>query len=212
MCSPRWIVFISISFIVSSCAPSFDPSEYFPLETNNIYYYSGSIYILKVVGKEEIGDALIWKIHYIDSSGAVYLVEEYVPDPQTGPRLKSFAVRSVPRIVFTPPTPMVPPSLEVGMRDTVSGTEAWGKDTRVRFKRIRIVESIEDIVVPAGKFSDCVQVRYEHIYARRPPLGIFGTTRFWLAKDVGIVKYEFIDQALAGELQRATVGDKSYPH
>lgn len=209
--SLRWIGLISILAAVWSCEPSYDPRLYFPLHENNTYYFSGPLYVVKVAGTNDVRGSTVWAVHYIDSTGRIYLAEEYVQDPGRGALWKSFAAINLPKIVFDPPIPFAPPDTEVGASDTLTGMEVWGESMRFRIKTVRTVEAIEDVSAPAGTFNDCVRVRVDHLYLDQPPVRVFGTSRFWFAKGIGFVKYEFVESGMTGELEKARLADSSYP-
>jgi len=99
----------------------------------------------------------------------------------------------------------------VGASDTVSGKEIWADTGTFRFRETRTVEAIENVTTPAGTFKDCVRVRFDHVYLDKPPGSFFSVSRYWFAKNVGIVKYELTSQKAQGELEKAKIASISYP-
>ncbi len=110
-------------------------------------------------------------------------------------------------------TPITIAKASVQVRDSVvsidtsyvqgdpSGTHTW----------VSVFEKVEDVIVPAGTFRDCLKFRSVASGWMWNMQTFDGTSYQWYAEDVGLVKSEGPGQGEYWILKSATVGSRTYP-
>lgn len=186
-----------------------DPRDYYPLNTEDIYVYSGKIRTAVTSGQygriftrtylDSTGDLLMWEDFEATADG-IYLLSRTLPND------------TIPEISFQPPLPAAPWSRLIG--DTLHYT-SWevrsdSVNSHLRTELECEVIGLDSLTIPAGKFYDCIKIRTLYRTIDETSVHPFdGESIYWYAKDVGIVKFE--TPADSGVLLQATVGDVTYP-
>jgi len=176
-----------------SCGTKFVPSDYFPLKKGNSRIFSGPMGHVVVTEQVEMGDSLQYILSFGDTLGNVAWQEKYVLI-QGRVYWFEFApkIPFLPEITFEPPIEISPISGRVGFKKIVDVIESR-KDSANTAWRLQIeyeIESIEQVVVAASTFPNCIRMRISLAYhdPTDAPLMEGGNT-YWFAKGVGIVKY-----------------------
>ncbi|NQT89693.1 MAG: hypothetical protein HQ558_00365 [Candidatus Omnitrophica bacterium] len=198
------VMALSITFICTGFAHAYDMREYYPLnvgdewkynivekdivEEEGIEVFSEEIFEswdFVVKGKDIIGKATVYMI--AEGDEVVYEAVE----SEVVKRFKRIEGSDI--VKFDPPKPLFL-NLEVGESNKFSLknlyynadiNKTWTNKEQVELG----LESIEDVIVPAGKFSGCLKFRIvskkrTHAESRY----VEEENIIWLAKGVGIVK------------------------
>ena len=86
---------------------------------------------------------------------------------------------------YVPPEMLIPFPLEVGTTWEIVGKTAVNQFS-ITMNTVSTVVTMEDVIVPAGVFRNCLFIQQRHII--KAPLEISVTGGIWLAPNVGLVK------------------------
>ncbi|GEM_PF-1424861 len=209
------IILILLLLVSSACIKKvdrptqIDPLQYFPLNVEDIYIYSGTIRTAVTSGKY---DNLFTKT-YLDSTGDLVCLEDIsVDDHGVYLNSRTYAGDSVPEIHFEPPIPIAPWSNLIG--DTLHfATWEVRSDSVNSHLRAQLeceILAVESIVTPAGLFENCIKLRMTYRTIDNIARKFFDGERFyWFAPDIGVVKFN--SPVEEGELLQATIGSITYP-
>jgi hypothetical protein len=112
---------------------------------------------------------------------------------------------------YTPPLNIFPASMTIGQKNVISSIEAFTssdgtKSTNTTSWEVTLL-GVEDITVPAGKFTDCLKLSLK-------TSGKVGTNTLWLAYGVGPIKFvtgsSATNDLYTAELVSAKVGGTQY--
>jgi hypothetical protein len=167
--------------------------DYFPLGLGDSWTYEeefGGFYTRTVTGTETVNGTEAYKMEEI---GDLYTL--FTNDSNGLRRHKTYTIDngSWRMDIFDPPLFYSAAVFSVGdshpYNSTVSYSDGEGLFDTGTISGTSSVEGIEDVVVPAGAFEDCLRVKITENYALSGGSLSF-TTDFtiWLAKGVGIVK------------------------
>lgn len=191
------VVLTIIFFIVSAAtALSYDLEDYFPLSVGNSWNYlikegeNVSQKTMKIESEETIEGVETTKITSLEGENDY----AYITTDSKGIKiLKSYDKNEDENTIFNPPKLFLPKNIEVG--DTIEDSTAsvvYLKNEEIKEteqENIKItLESIEDVEVAAGKFSNCLKLLITSNW--KEGIGDYGTdsSTLWLAEGVGIVK------------------------
>jgi hypothetical protein len=210
------ILFLMLFFLLLislNCKKRFQGIDYYPLKMGNSYDYSGSMGKSEVTNEVGDGKEKVYTISFYDQKGKTAWTEEFVAK-EGRVFLRSFnpAKPVMPSFSFFPPLPFTPVSNKMGDTEAFQISE-YHADSSVVNLKVKVdyaIEGIEDLSVPAGNFKRCIKMRMTYSYLDTTSFKFMeGDSRWWYAKGVGMVKYQFMGGS--GELLSARIGDKSYP-
>jgi len=186
-----------------------DFNRYFPLSTNNEYYYGGIFEKAIITG--EIGH--LYTITYYDSTDNVIRWEDYFKN-ESGVTWKNAIYNNRDEIsaFFEPSLPFGPWSNLIGDTLLISSAGILNDSTNSHVPIIAELEimAIETITTSAGEFKDCIKIRRLLKTTTDTNYTVFmGESFWWFAIDVGLVKYETIEGNR--ELIKAVVSGVTYP-
>ena len=185
-------VFFLLNF---NCGEShFQPLYYFPIKTGHSWTFDGDIYKMEILEiPNQPGDKIVTFAYY-DTLSTILWKEEYTL-LKNQIFLQSFepSLSVLPTVTFEPALPFAPISGKVGQKQLIKSIETQ-TDTLVHTTAIEVeylIESIEDVKVPAGTFLDCIKMKINFLYPPTPyrPL-FFGEQYWWFAPLIGPVKYD----------------------
>lgn len=195
------------------CHKKFSSADYYPMKKDYTWVYSGPTSKIKITDEKDLASGSQFTLTYYDSLGEESWQEVFV-QKESGLYWLSFISRltSPSNITFNPPLPITPMSNKIGTGERVKSTESRNDSTTTTLG-IRVeneIDAIEDVVVAAGKFSNCIRVKMTIIYTDPTERPLFaGTSYWWFALGVGPVK--FLTTATGGELEGATLGNRKIP-
>jgi hypothetical protein len=176
---------------------NYDMSKYFPLGVDNTWVYK-MINVIEGDKGEEIFVSSV-QDRYSSSEGDIYVVEINVGENPifhyrqgAGGVYLHKTVEDDGYSIFSPPPLIFGNRMQLNKEETSSAKAKLfnNRDELIDEYDIEIkskFEGTEDIVVPAGKFSDCLKINFFlSFYKRRGTMTIERT--IWLAKNIGKVK------------------------
>jgi len=186
-----------------------DLTRYFPLHNGDQYFYDGPFEKAIITGN--IND--LYTITFYDSSDYIILWADLIKR-ESGIGWKNIAYpnRIAPSITFEPPLPVSPWSSVVGDTLLFSSAAIYG-DSINTHDRIQVqyeIVAIGEVITRLGSYGNCIQLRlsFVSLYGNGNKI-IKQDCYWWLAYDIGIVKY--IIPGGAGELTRARIEGKIIP-
>ena len=198
--------------LILACSKEFISSDYYPMEKEFTWTFTGSISQIKVTEEDKVASGRNLTVTFFDSLKNKSWEEGYIERDQ---RLywHTFKPASplLPTITFDPALPITPISEKRGEKEIVEATETR-YDSTTTTSRIRVeyeVEDIGDIEVPAGKFRS-LRLKMTILYLDDDvqPL-LAGTSYWWYARGIGPVKY--LTPSAEGELEGAMLGNRQIP-
>lgn len=193
-------------FFLADCTgrqSQFQPLYYFPVNVGNTWIYNGEIHKVQISDiTKNVGDRIITFAYY-DSSN-VLLWHEKAALLKDQIYLQSFEPTTsvLPTVTFEPPRPLAPFSPRLGNKMTFECLESHTNDSTFNTTTVNVeyvIEAIEDVRVPAGKFLDCIKMKINIIYPRTAHKPLFiGEQYWWYAPHVGPVQYDLL--SARGEL------------
>ncbi|NOY59671.1 MAG: hypothetical protein GXO75_12195 [Calditrichaeota bacterium] len=205
--------FVLLAAFLARCSKEFSSTDYYPMKKDYTWVYSGHTSKIRITDENDLAGGTQFTLTYYDSLGEESWQEVFV-QKENGLYWRSFISRiTLPaNITFNPPLPITPMSEKIGAVERVESTESRNDSTTTTL-RIRVeneIDAIEDVVVAAGKFSNCIRVKMTIIYTEPTERPLFaGTSYWWFARGVGPVK--FLTAATGGELEGATLGNRKIP-
>ncbi|MBN1541182.1 hypothetical protein JW992_03480 [candidate division KSB1 bacterium] len=196
-----------------SCSAPFVPQNYFPLQHNNRWVFSGPLKTLWVAEQEGETPLAHFRIASVDSlnNPSSWIHCRLTKDAVEWTAFEPFP-GVLPNLAFDPPLLLSPFSNEIGEKKVVQGVEIR-RDSLAVALRVRVIytiDSIESVRVPAGDFPDCIKMRVSTLYLDAPEQPFLaGEVVWWLARNVGPVRYSTVSGE--GELQAAEIGGKVWP-
>lgn len=201
------------SMFLSTTGFADDIADYFPLDQGFTWTYeitsNGSTYeeVNTIDGTEEVGGVTTTKMVDDDGSYTCYAIDSQGLRLYKGGRQGYY-------MIFDPPQLFFPAEVIVGKSFTqVSNYTLYMNDTADSSGTVEIngmLETVEDVSVPAGNFSGCLKIQYT---VKQYDGGIPGYTEtdttIWLAPDVGIVKRERTQTEYDGTGQSSGVPDSA---
>jgi hypothetical protein len=158
------------------------PPDYFPLQVGNWWSYkmveSGNEFMIKVTGKEKIGDVECFKVETIASNDKVMFTEYYSKPPGKVLVLRQVFNTANMTADYNPVRHFLNNPLKVGDSWTWKGKGMMDVETEETKK----VEKVETVEVPAGKFS-AAKVPSTEIKS-----GTETKKEYWYADHIGLVK------------------------
>jgi hypothetical protein len=206
---------VILSVLTISCIKKIERSEridydrYLPLHDGDQFFFSGPAGRAAITGN--INN--LFTVSFFDSTDNVILwVDLKKEESGIGWKNIAYPNRTSPSICFEPPLPMVPWSHTVGDTLLFSSAAIYG-DSLNTHERIQVQYEIvaeESVLTRAGAYPDCIQLRlsFVSLYGNGKKI-ISHDCYWWLARDVGIVKY--IIPGGAGELVKARIDGKMRP-
>lgn len=214
-------------FTISGGIVTYNMADYFPLGLGDTWTYEeefGGSYTRTVSGTETINGTVAQKFEetvtgsymlFNNNANGLILYKEYRTDNGDW-EMETYD----PPLTYSPATFSIGDSHpynstiyysdsgDITMTGTISGTS--------------FVEGVENVIVPAGTFEDCLRIKLTENYTYPDGFSITYEFTLWFAKGIGIVKEigsetYFIDGEIVGtftyleELVSATVGGISYP-
>lgn len=207
------ILFFIIPLLLSSCGEEFNSQNYFPLDEDYVWTFSGPLREIKVIAKEVVASGENYSIVYSDTLGAPAWQEGFVKrDGRIF--LKSYKSFSgfIPTATFEPPIPITPISDNRSEIEVFESTVTHYDTTVSSYKIVveNVIEEIKDIDSPAGKFENCIRMKVSITYEEPPILPLFEETNYWwFVKDIGPVKYSTTTDI--GLIQNISLGTRKYP-
>ena len=201
--------------LTSSCIKKIERPEkidfvrYLPLHDGDQFFYTGP------AGKAVITGNIngLFTVAFFDSTDNVILWADLKKE-ESGIGWKNIAYpnRISPPICFEPPLPIIPWSHAVGDTLLFSSAAIYG-DSLNTHERIQVQYEIvanESVLTGSDSYLDCIQLRLSFVplYGNGSRV-IKQDCYWWLARDVGIVKY--IVPGGAGELIKARIDGKMRP-
>ncbi|RQW01280.1 hypothetical protein EH223_15295 [candidate division KSB1 bacterium] len=173
----------------------FQPLYYFPLNVGNTWVYNGEIHKMQIsdITKNE-GDRLI-TFSFYDTLN-VLLWQEKAGLLKDQIYVQSFEPMTslLPSVSFDPPRPFAPFSRKLGNKLNFPCIETCMSDSTHSTTTVEaeyVIETVEDVRVPAGKFLDCIKMKINIIYPRTAEKPFFiGEQYWWYAPLVGPIKYD----------------------
>ena len=205
-------IILPIIFLIA-CGKDFNSKDYFPLDEEYMWTFSGPLREIKVEHKEIVASGENYTIVYSDTLGAKTW-EEVLVNRDNRIYLKSYKSFSgfLPTVTFEPVIPITPISENRSEIEVFESTVTH-YDTTVTSYKIRvenIIEEIETVESPAGQFTQCIRLRVSVTYEEPPTVPVFEeTTYWWFAKNIGPVKYSTATDE--GVIQNASLGPRKYP-
>lgn len=223
-----FIFFISLSNASLKAEERYDISRYFPMDVGNEWVYVYKIYSTERGGVSE-GGTRVSSIQskQILNGREIYLLQLeqdkksifYHSLGKEGVYLHKIAYEDE-CIVFSPPILLFPDTFEFNQELKVSSSvRVYDSNGALTDEGIIngevIVEGIEDITVPAGRFKDCLRTSFSLTRQLRTNLKTMTNTS-WLAQGVGKVREKQTVTVYAEketdckeiELKRATIKGK----
>jgi hypothetical protein len=173
--------FLSCSF-VDAQKKTAPPPDYFPLQVGYWWTYKsvekGWEFTLKVTGIENIGALKCYKVETIAANNQVMFIDYYHKSAGKVLMVKQVYPTSKNEVTYQPVREYLHNPLKVG------DTWSWkGKGIMdVEIEDTSKVAKIENIAVPAGKFS-AAEVDTKNIQG-----GMETTKKYWYAPNIGMVK------------------------
>ncbi len=208
-----FFLFATFILILSQCSEQYRPVDYYPVDIDNTWLYTGILSKVQVTEKEKKKNQTEFIMVYFDSTGIPIWKEKHILrnnkllwttfSPQTP---------YIPEIRFDPPIPTAPFSDKLGDKKRIESTEVR-LDSSITTVRVFVdyeVESIENVELPTGFFPECVKMKMTISYpdpVTEPYMA--GTSYFWFARGVGPIS--FIMPSGQGSLISAKVGNKKVP-
>jgi hypothetical protein len=207
-------LFLPLLFIfLSGCEKKFSSQEYFPLDKDFIWTFSGPFKEIKVAKVDTVASGTNYKLIYSDSLGVKAWEEEFIIR-EGNVYLRSYKsfTNLLPTVTFDPAIPITPISENRSEINVFTSTATHYDSTRQTYL-IRVeyeIEEIETVETPAGTFDNCIKQKMAIIYEETPKLPLFEeTNHWWFAKNIGPVKYS--SPTDEGILHNAMLGPQKYP-
>jgi hypothetical protein len=206
---------IILSVLPLSCIEKIDRqgkvdfARYLPLHDGDQYFYSGPAGKAVITGN--IND--LYTITFFDSTDNVILWAD-LKKTESGIGWKNIAYpnRIAPSISFEPPLPVIPWSNVVGDTLLFSSAAIYG-DSLNTHERIQVqyeVVANGAVTTRLGSYADCIQLRLSFVSLYNDGKKVIKQDCYWwLAYDIGIVKY--VIPGGAGELMKARIDGKILP-
>ena len=185
----------------------FQPVSYFPVQLDNTWIFNGELGKMKITNIDDQTATKAVTFTYFDSSDVPLWKEEYkLEENQLYWVTFESKTTLLPVISFNPPLPFAPVSDRQGYKTVLHSTQTHS-DTTTNETQIIVayeIQAVEDVVVPAGKFLNCIKMKIDVQYPQlvRHPL-FYGEQIFWYAPLVGPVKY--VLPSSRGELVKMSV-------
>lgn len=186
------ILSIGIVMVFSGFALAYDLKEYYPLDQSNSWTYlvneNNNFHRITcaIEGTEIIGGVEAIKMGYSDG------YREYLAIDAEG--LKKYKDFSEDEYWIYVPPKLILPNINVGQTQKISGNiiindTKGNKLTENKRDEFVTLTSVEDVEVPAGKFTNCLKVSLVYIWQEinMHRHGIENIT-IWFARGVGKVK------------------------
>jgi len=186
-----------ISVLLAGCSNGrnkHNPITYFPVQPGNTWIFDGDIHkmeITAITAKEDNKlvtmsvydslDVFLWKEKYIQIKDQLYL-EAFEP-----------GTFILPKVQFDPALPVAPFSAKPGHKIVLEGKETHIDSVKNEMQILVTfeIESIEDVIVPAGTFRNCIKMKINIEYTQFTLEPFFiGEQYWWFAPLVGPVKYD----------------------
>ena len=188
------LILLLAGLVIGAIAPEVGAADYFPLQVGNVWVYYPSYgkgyRVDSVVGTEMLGETLTYVWKRLEAPPDNYHERRWLfKDGVDLKALQFWGNEGNP-----PPTEPISldPAWFLGNIDNPNVGDSWQiemSNGATHYKMSLWVESITDtVVVPAGTFNSCIRVRQ----LDEVTTGAITTNnyrRYWLAPDVGPVRY-----------------------
>ncbi len=180
-------------FTVSSGVITYNMVEYFPLGLGDTWTYEedfGGFYTRTVSGSETVNGTVAQKLEVIGEGYKLFTNDSNGLRQYQGYKIDG---GSWIKNIFDPPIIYAPAEVSVGNSQSFNSTVSYSDSDNIfssgTISGTSTVEGIEDVVVPAGTFEDCLRIKItEHYALTGGSLSLVTDFTLWLAKGVGIVK------------------------
>lgn len=195
---PVYFIVLILMLFFMDCSTRrnrFKPTDYFPVQSGYKWIFNGEIHTLEITDvSSRAGDKIV-TFGYFDSLNVKLWQEKYsLLKGQLF--LQSFEPETdlLPQVSFEPALPFAPFSKKVGESKPFECIETQILDTLITTTQIDVdylIESIEDVRVPAGHFLNCIKVKINVRYPQTAKTPYFiGDQYWWFAPRLGPVKYD----------------------
>ena len=209
----KYLLFFFIIVFLSGCEEKFSSKDYYPLDVDFIWTFSGPLKEITVVKVDTVASGLNYTLVYSDSLGAKAWEEQFnLRNGHVFLRSYKSYTNILPTVTFDPAIPITPISENRSEIEVFKSTATHFDSTRQTYlirAEYEIVE-IETVETPAGIFDNCIKQKMVIIYEETPKIPLFEETDYWwFAKNIGPVKYS--TPTNEGFLLNATLGPKKFP-
>ena len=180
--------------IFSGCDSGFSPQKYFPLDKDFKRAFSGPWQILEVAKVTRLENSKQFFVHYIDTLATSRVESVYIEkNKNVFWQALDPGLEGLPEFQFSPPLLQAPFSNKIGDRFCMQSVEIRTdtSETRYRINVCYEIESVAPISVPAGEYTDCIQMRVNYSYIDIPEIPYLeGESRWWFVEHLGPVRFE----------------------
>lgn len=206
------LIIFPILFL-SNCGKEFVSADFFPLEEEYSWRFSGPLAEIVVEKKELVASGANVTVAYKDSLGSTIWHEVLqIRDGRVFLKTYRPVTKLLPTVTFDPAIPITPVSQnrkEIEVFESVA-THYDSVATRYNIRVENEIEEIEEVETPAGPFSNCIRLKTTISYETGAKLPMLeNATTWWFAQNFGPVKYATsLDMGLA---QAITLGVRQFP-
>lgn len=188
------LLLIVSSFTCTNRRNKHKPTTYYPVQAGNTWKFNGDISKMEITSITEGTTGKIVAMSFYDTTD-VFLWREkylYLKDQLY---FESFEPHTtiLPKVLFDPALPLAPFSSKLGNKIVLEGKETHVDSVKSDMQILVTyeIEAIEDVLVPAGEFKNCIKMRINIEYTQFALRPFFiGEQFWWFAPMVGPVKYD----------------------
>ena len=188
------LLFLSTLFTCTNRRNKHHPTDYFPVQAGNTWIFDGDISKMEITAITDGTLGRVVSMSFYDSTDVFLWLEKYI-HLKDQLYFESFEPRTIilPKVLFDPALPLAPFSSKPGHKIILEGKETHIDSVRSEMQILVTyeIEAIEDVIVPAGKFYNCIKMKINVEYTQFALRPFFiGEQYWWYAPMVGPVKYD----------------------
>ena len=195
----RIILFALLLYILASLTCTgrrnkHHPTDYFPVQPGNTWVFDGDIAKMEITAISEGTSGKLVTMSFYDTLDVFLWREKYL-HIKDQLYFEAFEPRALilPKVTFDPALPLAPISSKPGHKIKLEGKETHVDSTNAEMQTLVTyeIEAVEDVIVPAGEFRNCIKMKITVEYTQFALRPFFiGEQYWWFAPMVGPVKYD----------------------
>jgi hypothetical protein len=188
------LLFLSTLITCTNRRNKHHPTSYFPVQAGNTWIFDGDISKMEITAITDGTLGRVVSMSFYDSTDVFLWLEKYI-HLKDQLYFESFEPQTIilPKVLFDPALPLAPFSSKPGHKISLEGKETHVDSVRSEMQILVTyeIEAIEDVIVPAGEFHNCIKMKINVEYTQFALRPFFiGEQYWWYAPMVGPVKYD----------------------